>query len=69
MVEHPFASDNNILKINVDDPAGSRNMKFKGDPSLVMHEPWYVPRPDARREDDGVLLVRALDLSENKGIN
>uniref|UniRef100_A0A914DER2 Uncharacterized protein n=1 Tax=Acrobeloides nanus TaxID=290746 RepID=A0A914DER2_9BILA len=68
LIEHPFASDNVILKINVDDPAGSRNLKFKGDPSLVLHEPWFVPRPDARREDDGVLLIRALDLSENKGI-
>lgn len=67
MVEHPFASDNTILKINVDDPAGSRNLKFKTDASLVLHEPWFVARPDARREDDGVLLVRALDLSENKG--
>ncbi|KAE9555105.1 hypothetical protein FO519_001680 [Halicephalobus sp. NKZ332] len=68
MVEHPFASDNTILKINVDDPAGSRNLRFKTDASLVLHEPWFVSRPDARREDDGVLLVRALDLSENKGV-
>uniref|UniRef100_A0A914YSE8 Uncharacterized protein n=1 Tax=Panagrolaimus superbus TaxID=310955 RepID=A0A914YSE8_9BILA len=68
LVEHPFASDNTILKINVDDPAGSRNLKFKSDPSLVLHEPYFVARPDARREDDGVLVIRALDLSENKGV-
>lgn len=67
LVEHPFAADNAILKINVDDPSGSRNIRYKTEPTLVLHEPWFVPRPNAQREDDGVLVVRALDLSENKG--
>ncbi|KAI6241616.1 hypothetical protein M3Y99_00322000 [Aphelenchoides fujianensis] len=42
MVEHPFAADNTILKINVEDPAGTQNKKFKTDPTLVLHEPWFV---------------------------
>jgi carotenoid cleavage dioxygenase-like enzyme len=33
----------------------------------VLHEPWFVARPDASREDDGVLIIRALDIAENKG--
>ncbi|KAH7719753.1 Protein F49E10.2 a [Aphelenchoides avenae] len=68
LVEHPFAADNAILKINVDDPSGSRNIRYKTEPTLVLHEPWFVPRPNAQREDDGVLVARALDLSENKGV-
>lgn len=66
-MEHPFATDNTIIKVNVDDPSGVNNKQFKTDPSLVLHEPWFVARPDARREDDGVLIVKALDTSENKG--
>ncbi|KAK0396793.1 hypothetical protein QR680_001859 [Steinernema hermaphroditum] len=68
MVDHPFASGNSITKINVDDLAGSRNSKFEAEPAFVLHEPWFVPRPQASREDDGVLLIRALDLQENKGV-
>ncbi|CAJ0572065.1 unnamed protein product, partial [Mesorhabditis spiculigera] len=68
IVEHPFAADNKIIKINVDDPSGQRNVEYKAESSLVLHEPWFVARPDSRREDDGVLLVRALDLHENKGV-
>lgn len=60
-------SNDPIIQVNVDDPTGARNIIFKSEPQLVLHEPWYVPRPDARKEDDGVLLVRALDLHENKG--
>lgn len=67
MVEHPFAADNTILKINVEDPTGGHNKRFKSDPSLVLHEPYFVARPDSAREDDGVLMVRALDIAENKG--
>lgn len=67
-MEHPFAADNAILKVNVDDPAGARNIRFKSDASLVLHEPWVVSKPDALREDDAVLIIRALDLSDNKGI-
>ncbi|KAI1712705.1 retinal pigment epithelial membrane protein domain-containing protein [Ditylenchus destructor] len=68
LVEHPFAADNAILKVNVDDPAGARNIRFKSDASLVLHEPWVVSKPDALREDDAVLIIRALDLSDNKGV-
>ncbi|KAI6176686.1 hypothetical protein M3Y97_00825900 [Aphelenchoides bicaudatus] len=68
MVEHPFSADNTILKINVEDATGDHNKRFKTDPSLVMHEPWFVARPDASREDDGVLIIRALDVAENKGV-
>ncbi|CAJ0949347.1 unnamed protein product, partial [Mesorhabditis belari] len=68
ILEHPFAADNKIIKINVDDPSGQRNVEYKAESSLVLHEPWFVARPDSRREDDGVLLVRALDLHENKGV-
>jgi hypothetical protein len=68
-VEHPFAAGNQILKLNVEDPAGSRNSRFRpSEAQMVLHEPWYVPRPDAISEDDGILLVKALDLDENKGI-
>lgn len=35
---------------------------------MVLHEPYFVARPGSRKEDDGVLLVRALDLQENKGL-
>uniref|UniRef100_A0A915DB20 Methyltransferase FkbM domain-containing protein n=1 Tax=Ditylenchus dipsaci TaxID=166011 RepID=A0A915DB20_9BILA len=68
LVDHPFAADNSILKINVDDPAGGRNLRFKADPSFVLHEPWVVSRPNAVGEDDAVLIIRALDLAENKGV-
>jgi len=67
-VEHPFAAENKIIKINVDDPAGTRNKEFQSDPQLVLHEPWFVPKPDASKEDDGVLLIRSLDTQENKGM-
>lgn len=53
--------------MNVDDASGERNIIFKSEPQLVLHEPWFVAKPDARKEDDGVLLVRALDINENKG--
>lgn len=36
--------------------------------SFKLHEPWFVARPDAQQEDDGVLVVRALDVAENKGM-
>ncbi|GMR63019.1 hypothetical protein PMAYCL1PPCAC_33214, partial [Pristionchus mayeri] len=68
IVVHPFAADNRIIKMNVDDPSGERNIIFKSEPQLVLHEPWFVAKPDARKEDDGVLLVRALDINENKGL-
>ncbi|EYC34593.1 hypothetical protein Y032_0001g485 [Ancylostoma ceylanicum] len=68
IVEHPFASENRIIKINVDEPAGSRNQKYNADANVVLHEPWFVAKPDARKEDDGVLLVRALDVHENKAL-
>ncbi|VDO60603.1 unnamed protein product [Heligmosomoides polygyrus] len=68
IVEHPFASGNRILKMNVDEPSGSRNQEFKAESNTVLHEPWFVARPEARKEDDGVLLIRALDVNENKGM-
>ncbi|VDO70789.1 unnamed protein product [Haemonchus placei] len=68
IVEHPFAAGNRIVKINVDEPSGSRNQELRADISLVLHEPWFVPRPDSRKEDDGVLLIRALDVVENKAL-
>ncbi|VDL70728.1 unnamed protein product [Nippostrongylus brasiliensis] len=68
IVEYPFASGNAILKMNVDEPSGSRNRRFKADANVILHEPWFVAKPDARKEDDGVLLVRALDVNENKGL-
>ncbi|KAK5976236.1 hypothetical protein GCK32_016064, partial [Trichostrongylus colubriformis] len=54
--------------INVDEPSGSRNQELRADISLVLHEPWFVPKPDSRKEDDGVLLIRALDVVENKAM-
>ncbi|CAI5454457.1 unnamed protein product [Caenorhabditis angaria] len=68
IVQHPFASGNSILKINVDEPAGSRNLEFRADPNLVLHEPWFVQKPETKKEDEGVLLVRGLDTAENKGV-
>ncbi|VDM59252.1 unnamed protein product [Angiostrongylus costaricensis] len=68
IVEHPFAAGNGILKINVDEPAGTRNQVFKTESNLVVHEPWFVAKPDSRKEDDGILLVRALDVDEAKGL-
>ncbi|PIO73032.1 retinal pigment epithelial membrane protein [Teladorsagia circumcincta] len=68
IVEHPFAAGNRIIKINVDEPSGSRNQELRADISLVLHEPWFVPKPDSRKEDDGVLLIRALDVIENKAL-
>lgn len=57
------------MKVNVDDPSGSRNLNFKAaESSIVLHEPWFVARPDSRKEDDGVLLIRGLDVLENKGM-
>ncbi|EGT43206.1 hypothetical protein CAEBREN_11287 [Caenorhabditis brenneri] len=68
LVQHPFASGNSIIKINVDEPAGSRNLEFRAEPTLVLHEPWFVQKPDTKKEDEGVLLVRGLDTAENKGV-
>ncbi|VDD93969.1 unnamed protein product [Enterobius vermicularis] len=68
IVQNPYASDNSIIKINVDEPAGTRNAVYKADTGMVLHEPYFVARPGSRKEDDGVLLVRALDLQENKGM-
>uniref|UniRef100_A0A8R1HX03 Uncharacterized protein n=1 Tax=Caenorhabditis japonica TaxID=281687 RepID=A0A8R1HX03_CAEJA len=68
LVQHPFASGNSILKINVDEPAGNRNLEYRAESSLVLHEPWFVQKPDTKKEDEGVLLVRGLDTSENKGV-
>ncbi|CAB3400403.1 unnamed protein product [Caenorhabditis bovis] len=68
IVQHPFASGNSILKINVDEPAGERNLEFRAEASLVIHEPWFVQKPDTKKEDEGVLLVRGLDTAENKGV-
>uniref|UniRef100_A0A0N5A412 Carotenoid oxygenase n=1 Tax=Parastrongyloides trichosuri TaxID=131310 RepID=A0A0N5A412_PARTI len=66
LVEYPFASDNAILKVNVQDPTGSQNTRYRADSSMSLHEPYFISSPDAKTEDDGVLLVRALDLSINK---
>lgn len=67
LVQHPFASGNSIIKINVDEPAGNRNQEFRAESTLVLHEPWFVQKPDTKKEDEGVLLVRGLDTAENKG--
>ncbi|CEF60755.1 Carotenoid oxygenase family-containing protein [Strongyloides ratti] len=66
LVEYPFASDNSILKINVQDPTGSQNTRYRADHSMSLHEPYFISSPGAVKEDDGVLLVRALDLLKNK---
>ncbi|KAI3413938.1 hypothetical protein GPALN_011411 [Globodera pallida] len=70
LVENPFAGGNKIIKINVNEPSGAKNLRFVPDElQLVMHEPYFQQRPGATREDDGVLLVRGLELEENKGKN
>uniref|UniRef100_A0AC35U8D3 Carotenoid oxygenase n=1 Tax=Rhabditophanes sp. KR3021 TaxID=114890 RepID=A0AC35U8D3_9BILA len=66
LVEYPFASDNSIIKINVQEPSGRNNLKFSGESSMVLHEPYFIPTPGATTEDDGVLLVRGLELNTNK---
>lgn len=66
LVEYPFASDNSILKINVQDPTGSQNTRYRADHSMSLHEPYFISSPGAINEDDGVLLVRGLDLLKNK---
>ena len=55
--------------MNVDEPSGSRNRQYTAEANLVLHEPWFVAKPNARKEDDGVLLVKSLDVHENKGLN
>ncbi|KAL3068462.1 hypothetical protein niasHT_030753 [Heterodera trifolii] len=68
-VENPFAGGNKIVKINVNEPSGAKNLHFTPDElQLVLHEPYFEQRPGATREDDGILLVRGLELEENKGV-
>lgn len=45
LVEHPFAADNTIMKINVEDPSGVHNKRFKSGPGLVVSKQnWWAKR-------------------------
>lgn len=65
-VQFPFLQPNHILKIDVDTPSGENNKKFEPGDSISLSEPYFVPKPGSKDEDDGVLVVRGLDTSVNK---
>ena len=51
-----------VVKVNVCE-AGTQNTKVWFRPQYYPTEPIFVPRPGAKEEDDGVLLLNALDAS------
>jgi len=66
-VNHGYRVPSQIIKIDMDTPSGANNKYFtpKTD-SISLGEPYYVPRPDAIDEDDGVIVTRGLDMSNNR---
>ena len=49
-------------------PDGQREAQVFARPYHYFVEPWFVPRPGGTAEDDGVVLVLALDGSTGKGV-
>lgn len=61
-----YARNSSIWKIDVDEHSGENNLIFYESFDISLGEPYFVARPEAVSEDDGVLLVRGLDVSLNK---
>ena len=54
-----------LLQLNVDD---GTYIEYEMPDGLFPQEPWFVERPGATEEDDGVLLVMGVDGVQNKGM-
>jgi torulene dioxygenase len=62
-VHHTFADG--IIKLDMSSsPSSSTRAKFWCKPNHTPSEPIFVPRPDGKEEDDGVLLSVVLDEQE-----
>lgn len=61
-----YIKNSSIWKIDVDDATGANNLIWNAGFDISLSEPYFVARPDATSEDDGVLVVRGLDVSINK---
>ena len=61
-----------MIKYNVcgglDKATGKREGQTFTRPFHYFSEPWFVPRPNGTKEDDGVVLVLALDGAAAKGV-
>jgi carotenoid cleavage dioxygenase-like enzyme len=61
-----------MIKYNVcgdlDPATGKREGQVFTRPYNYFSEPWFVPRPNSTKEDDGVVLVLALDGAVHKGV-
>uniref|UniRef100_A0A914EAL4 Uncharacterized protein n=1 Tax=Acrobeloides nanus TaxID=290746 RepID=A0A914EAL4_9BILA len=63
MVKNLFTPGSSIIKINVNNINASGALEFQPGKTIVVHEPIYVAKPDSKQEDDGILLVRGIDVS------
>ncbi|KIK63401.1 hypothetical protein GYMLUDRAFT_41098 [Collybiopsis luxurians FD-317 M1] len=64
-LEHTFAD--RIIKLDMQDAEGGGH-KFWGVPGYTPSEPVFVPRPDGKAEDDGVVLSVVLDGNQGKSM-
>lgn len=55
------------MKVDVNDPTGKSNKVYQSKSSIAVHEPQFIPNPGSTEEDDGVVIVRGLDVQSGKG--
>uniref|UniRef100_A0A914CZ49 Uncharacterized protein n=1 Tax=Acrobeloides nanus TaxID=290746 RepID=A0A914CZ49_9BILA len=68
VVENPYSAGNSILKINVNDASGKQNSEYKAGSTVALSEPVFIAKPNSSAEDDGVLIIRGLDVGSEKGL-
>ena len=56
------------MKINVNDASGKQNSKYKAGSTVALNEPVFIAKPNSSAEDDGVLIIRGLDVGSEKGV-
>ena len=62
IVDNVYAVGNSISKLNVNEPSGRKNLTYQAEENVNLHEPFFVAKPNSVKEDDGVLMVRGLNV-------
>lgn len=61
-----YVKNSSVYKLDMDDPSGKGNLIWTAGFDVSLAEPYFVAKPGATKEDEGVILVRGLDVSINK---
>ncbi|ELT96834.1 hypothetical protein CAPTEDRAFT_203197 [Capitella teleta] len=64
MAKRIFLTDNEIIKLNVQT---KEELSYPFPGGMFIQEPFFVASPDAKDEDDGVILVQGVDANQKKG--